>query len=127
MSVEDELQATLNWFANPAAEASAHAVIAYDGTLVEVVDPDLIAWHARAASSRYLGAELVQCRRGDHISDEQLRTLAWWLEQMEARYHFALDLAHLPEHKDIPEGVAVGKSDVGPDYSYARLAAIAGW
>lgn len=64
---------------------------------------------------------MAQPNLGDHITDEQLRTLGWWLKEMAAKYRFPLDLAHLPEHRSIPAGIAEGKSDVGSDYSFARL------
>ncbi len=103
-------------------------VIGYDGTLVNVVDPELVAWHAGGyANAHYLGVELVQSKAGDHISDDQLRTLAWWIEQMAKRYSFPIDEAHLLEHRQIPQGIAAAKSDIGADYSFGRMAALANW
>jgi N-acetyl-anhydromuramyl-L-alanine amidase AmpD len=117
-----EFRATIDWFASPASQVSAHIVIAADGTIASCVDPALIAWHARWFNETHLGAELVQPNLGDPIADVQLRSLAWWLRQMGLQFGFALTLATLPEHKDIPPGIADGKTDVGSDYSFARLA-----
>ncbi len=116
-----EFTATLRWFADPRSQASAHVVIAHDGTLAEVVDPDLVAWHAGWLNAEWLGVELVQPRPGDPISDEQYRSLAWWCREMARRYGFGLSRETLVEHKDTPQGRAAGKSDIGPPFSVERL------
>lgn len=56
-----------------------------------------------------------------HITDAQLQSLAWQLKQWSEQFRFPLDLAHLPEHKDIPPGIAEGRTDCGLDYTYERL------
>lgn len=90
---------------------------------MECVDPAYIAWHARSpANETMLGVELTQPNAGDHITDEHLRSLAWWLKIQSERFSFALIEANLPEHRILPAGIADGKSDIGPDYSFARLA-----
>ncbi|HWQ28446.1 MAG TPA: N-acetylmuramoyl-L-alanine amidase [Dehalococcoidia bacterium] len=118
---QQEFWGTLNWFAASKSRVSAHVVIAGDGTLAEVVDPDLIAWHARAKNVTHLGVELVQPRLGDPITDAQYSTLAWWLIQMSRKYGFPLDHEHLPEHRETPEGIAIGKTDIGPPFDRGRL------
>lgn len=40
------LDGSVSWLANPAAKASAHLVIGRDGTIVQMVRFDRIAWHA---------------------------------------------------------------------------------
>jgi N-acetyl-anhydromuramyl-L-alanine amidase AmpD len=120
-TVEQEFQATLAWFADPRSQVSAHAVIAADGTLAQVVDPDLIAWHCRAKNASYLGVELVQPRLGDPITDAQYQTLAWWLMQMAKRYGFPLTAETLPEHWETPEGRADGKTDIQPPFDKQKL------
>lgn len=121
-SPENEFQGTLNWFANPASQVSAHIVIAMDGRIAECVDPALEAWHARAENARRLGVELCQSRPGDHITDAQLQSAAWWIKRMAARFGFPLVADAIPEHRTVPSGIADGKTDIGPDYSFARLA-----
>lgn len=105
---EKEFQGTLNWFANPASQVSAHVVIAVDGTLAYVVDDRLQAWHARDRNANYLGAELVQPNYGDTISQAQYRTLGWWLRAMAERYGFPLTVDRLPFHSDFDNA----KSDI---------------
>ena len=113
----DEFRATYEWFGTVASQVSAHIVIDHDGTICVCVDPALIAWHGRAHNERYLGAELVQPYPGDQVTDEQLRSLGWWLRVQAARFGFELVALNLPEHRDFDPQ----KSDVGPDYSLARL------
>lgn len=121
-SQQAELDGTVAWFLSPASQVSAHVVIGYDGTIVECVDPLYIAWHAGTpANDQMLGAELTQPKPGDHISDEQLTSLAWWLKKQSARFGFTLTEANLPQHKDIKQGILSGKSDIGSDYTFARL------
>jgi N-acetyl-anhydromuramyl-L-alanine amidase AmpD len=119
---DTEFSATLNWFSNPAAQVSAHIVIHADGTIAECVDPALEAWHARAENGRQLGIEICQPRLGDAITDEQLRSAAWWLKRMSARFGFPLTASALPEHRETASGRTDGKSDIGAPYSYERLA-----
>ncbi len=117
-----EFQGTLNWFANPASQVSAHIVVGPDGTIATCVDPALVAWHAREENARRLGIELVQAKLGGPILEVQLQAAAWWLQQQAARFGFPLTAAALPEHKDVPAGIRDGKSDIGAPYSFARLA-----
>lgn len=45
------------WFNNPAAGASSHFYVKYDGTIEQYVDSDLIAWTQRAANATAVGIE----------------------------------------------------------------------
>lgn len=110
--MDAEFQSTLRWFASPASGVSAHIVIAADGTIAEVVDPDLIAWHCRELNQTMLGVEIVQPRPGDPISAEQYASLRWWLQRMRDRYGFPLDPSHLPEHWQTGPGQRDGKTDI---------------
>ena len=120
-SLHNEFVGTLNHFMNPASEVSAHIVIAADGTIAKVVDPDLVAFHAGEHNHTHLGIELVQPRLGDEITDAQYRSCAIWLKEMTEKFGFALDRGNLPEHRETSQGAGVGKSDVGLPYSFARL------
>lgn len=118
-TVELEWQATLSWFANSASQVSAHVVVAFDGTLAQVVPPELVAWHARANNNKRVGLELVQPRPGDPISDAQYRTAAWWIKQIARQFGFPLTHPAIQEHWEID----AQKSDVGPPFDLARLLA----
>ncbi len=119
--MEAEFQATLRWFSAPASQASAHVVVASDGTIAECIEPHLIAWHAGWLNSEWLGVELVQPRLGDPITEAQYRSLAWWLRRMADQFGFVLSADTLPEHRETTQGRAEGKSDIGPPFSVECL------
>lgn len=117
-SPQNEFNGTINWFKNSASQVSAHIVIGWDGRIAECVEDSLVAWHAGEHNSTMLGVEVCQSRLGDTITDEQYKSLAWWLKRMSVKYGFALTAANLPEHKDTPQGKRMGKSDIGVPYSF---------
>ena len=43
-------ESSIAWFKNPSAQASAHLVIARDGTITQLIDFNKIAWHAGKSS-----------------------------------------------------------------------------
>ncbi len=61
------LDGAVSWFMNPAAKASAHFVIARDGSIVQMVGLDRRAWHAgvsewqgtKSLNAHSIGVELV--------------------------------------------------------------------
>lgn len=120
---EAEFLATLRWFADPQGD-SAHAVIATDGTIAEVVDYTLVAYHARWYNYAYLGVEVVQGNAGEPITDAQYQSLAWWLIQRSRQFGFPLTAKTLPEHKDTPPGLQDHKTDIGPPFDIERLLAL---
>jgi N-acetyl-anhydromuramyl-L-alanine amidase AmpD len=93
---------------------SAHIVIAADGEIAEVVNDALVAWHDPSSNSTRLGVELVQPHLGGPITDAQVNSLAWWLQQMSRQYGFALVPMNLPFHSETTSGRAQGKSDAYP-------------
>lgn len=126
--MEQEFQGTLNWFANPASQVSAHDVIAFDGTLCYVVADELESWHAGYYNAQWLGIELVQPQLGDPISDAQIKTLRWRLDYLASKYAFVLRRENLPQHSQTQQGISIGKSDAIPrddqselDAFYVRL------
>ena len=116
-----EYQATLNWFANPISEVSAHAVIGFDGRIGFVVPDELISWHAGQHNNTHLGLEIVQQRPGFTISEAQYMAAAWLLKMWANKYKFPLNEFTLREHREMPQGQRQGKTDIGPPYSFERL------
>lgn len=109
---------------DPAAEVSAHWLIAEDGTLHGLVDEDQRAWHAGAGAwqgrddvnSRSIGIELSN--RGDHpFSERQMTALERLLNEILHRWTIG------PEgvigHSDMAPG---RKIDPGPRFDWLRLA-----
>lgn len=52
-------ETTADWLANPAAKASAHVVIGKDGSLVQLVPFNVVAWHAGKSAWTDGGVRLV--------------------------------------------------------------------
>lgn len=129
-----EFAATLNWFANPASGASAHATVHHDGRIA-FHDPDLLAafrtgarfrprrtWHDFENNDVMLGLELAKSRHAGQVSDAQLRTAAWFVRTAGRIYGFPTTPDRLPEHRATAPGRRAGKIDIGGNYSYERLA-----
>lgn len=109
---------------DPAAEVSAHWLLAEDGSSEQLVDEGLRAWHAGAGAwgsvsdvnSRSIGIELVN--PGDApFPEPQMRALERLLGDILARWDI------LPErvigHSDMAPG---RKRDPGPRFDWRRLA-----
>lgn len=119
-----EFDGTLRWFRNPSnRNASAHATIHADGTIALHADPGLRCWHDGDGNDARPGIELAVPAHFTHVTDEQIRSAAWLIHtwRREKGYTFALDETHLPEHRNTVWGTQAGKSDVGRDYTFARL------
>ena len=116
--------AALDRLCDPAAEVSAHYLIGTDGTLWQLVDEVMRAWHAGAGewrgqddvNSRSIGIELDN--RGTHpFSARQMAVLEQLLPWIMMRWGIG------PEgvigHSDMAPG---RKCDPGPRFDWARLA-----
>lgn len=116
-----EYLATLNWFSNCAAEASANVVFAQDGRIAITVDLDLASWGAGAFNNaRYLNVELEQPWRTTPYTDLQYQLLASFLREVSASYGFPLDRAHVLGHDETTQGQQQGQTDPGVmfDWNY---------
>lgn len=80
-----DLEGVANWFANPAAEVSAHVVTDADGHSARCVPDRMKAWHVAAYNSPALGVEQIGRAAQTHWDrDEWLETCRWiaqWSEQ----------------------------------------------
>jgi len=116
--------AALERLCDPGVEVSAHYLIASDGTLWQMVEEKLRAWHAGVGewagqddiNSRSIGIELDN--RGDHpFGDPQMCALEGLLAQIKTRWD--IDTAGVIGHSDMAPG---RKCDPGPRFDWARLA-----
>ncbi|NDV02467.1 N-acetylmuramoyl-L-alanine amidase [Pseudoroseicyclus tamaricis] len=119
-----DLSETLDRLCDPAAEVSAHYVIAGEGEVLQLVGEERRAWHAGAGrwggvadvNSHSLGIELVNDGRAPFPAPQMLA-----LERL---------LAALMARHDIPPERVIGhsdmapgrKSDPGPRFDWRRLA-----
>jgi N-acetylmuramoyl-L-alanine amidase len=109
---------------DPAAEVSAHYLVAEDGTCLALVPEERRAWHAGAGrwgvvtdvNSRSIGIELQN--RGDHpFPEPQMRAVERLLAGVLGRW--AIPPARVVAHSDI---APMRKSDPGPRFDWRRLA-----
>jgi len=116
-------EAALQRLCDPAHEVSAHYLIGSDGTLWQLVEETMRAWHAGVGewcgqgdvNSRSIGIELDN--RGDHpFSEPQMLALEGLLAQIMTRWQIAP--AGVIGHSDLAPG---RKSDPGPRFDWQRL------
>ncbi len=109
---------------DPAAEVSAHWLLAEDGAATALVPEDLRAWHAGAGrwggvedvNSRSIGIELYN--RGDHpFAASQMRGLEQLLSGILSRW--SIPPERVIGHSDMAPG---RKTDPGPRFDWRRLA-----
>lgn len=124
----DSTEAALARLCDPVAEVSAHYLIARDGTVFQLVDDTMRAWHAGAGSwgavqdvnSRSIGVEL--CNAAALIglppfAHRQMTSLETLLDDLMKRHSV------LPERVIGHCDMALGrKADPGPAFDWRRLA-----
>lgn len=62
-TASENIDGVLSEFKNPTSEKSAHFVVGRDGSVVQVVPPEMVAWHCRGANQQSVGIEVVANRR----------------------------------------------------------------
>ena len=117
-------QDALDRLCDPAAEVSAHYLIANDGTLTQLVAEEQRAWHAghgewrgeADVNSRSIGIELDNT--GSHpFSEPQMAALEMLLERVLSRWSIRPD--NVIAHSDMAPG---RKYDPGARFDWTRLA-----
>jgi N-acetylmuramoyl-L-alanine amidase len=73
--MQGSLWGTDSWFHNRAAQASSHFGVGYDGTILQWVDCNQMAWHACNANGHSIGVE-TEGLSGQPFTDRQIRALA---------------------------------------------------
>jgi N-acetylmuramoyl-L-alanine amidase len=116
--------AALDRLCDREVEVSAHYLIGCDGTIWQMVNENMRAWHAGAGewadeqdiNSRSIGVELDN--RGDHpFAEAQMHALEVLLTQIMPRW--GIEAAGVIGHSDMAPG---RKCDPGPRFDWARLA-----
>lgn len=121
---ETSLWGTVKTLRDPAREASAHFVVGGDGEVVQLVDPNDVAWHAgnRAVNERSIGIEHegFSYVRGS-ITQTELEASARLVAWLCARYGISIDRKHIIGHDEVPDpyhpgefGGADHHTDPGP-------------
>ena len=106
---DDDYQATINWFQNPASQVSSHLLVSRDGRVARFVRDEDTAWHAGFHNPYTLGIEFEQATADTPFTDGQLAKGADqchnWLEKFG-------DIA-IVGHENTPQGIQSGKTDPG--------------
>ncbi len=121
-------EAAVARLSDPAAEVSAHYVVAEDGRIWQLVDEAMRAWHAGHGSwqgrddvnSRSIGIELANAgplAAFPPFPEPQMRALERLLDGIMARWGIAP--AAVIGHSDMAPG---RKADPGPKFDWRRLA-----
>ncbi len=114
-TAQDSLQQTLKTFHLQETQVSAHYVIGDDGTVVQMLNDYLRAWHAGAGkwgkntdiNSVSIGIELDNNGVNECFSDAQIKSLLVLLERLKKEYNIPVQnfIGHLdvaPERKNDP-------------------------
>ena len=104
--IEGTAEAAIAWFQNPAARASAHYVIAYDGTVYQMVREKDIAWHAGnwEYNKRAIGIELAGYADKNMYTEEEYHACAKLVAYLAKKY--GIPIVH-------PEGIAPADPEEG--------------
>ncbi len=115
ITIDEEYNATIGWFENPASQVSAHAVVGPTGQVHRSVRPGLIAWHCRGSNATHLGIEMAKVNIGDPIEpatlDRAAQIVAGWLSDYRIPAVWSVS-AGIEEHRNMPTNID-GHSDVG--------------
>ena len=113
-----------DWLCHPASEVSAHYLIDRDGTVIQMIDEPMRAWHAGAGgwrgqgdvNSRSIGIELANTG-SEPFSEPQMQSLEGLLAGILLRWNIPAN--GVIGHSDMAPG---RKIDPGPRFDWQRLA-----
>jgi N-acetylmuramoyl-L-alanine amidase len=120
-------RAAVDWLCNPASKVSCHYLVDYDGTIVQMVDETLRAWHAGVSSWRG-EIDINSISIGIEIQNQghaagcptfpavQMHRVAALCSDIMARYGFGFD--QVVAHSDIAPG---RKVDPGEAFDWEWL------
>ena len=113
----DDWGATINWFANPASQASSHKLIGLDGRKGQFVNDEDTAWHAGWHNPYTLGIEFCHATVDTPFTEAELVSGAEEVRDWREKHR---DLPVIG-HDNTPQGAACGKSDPGPLFPWDRF------
>jgi hypothetical protein len=122
MTPEEELEQAIRWYSNPISEASAHYLVAHDGSVINLVDPKHIAWHAGSTlNARWIGITLAQSNPGGPIYAEQYASLAGLIKQLSADWGFTPGQETVLELRETPQAMKTGLFGIGQPFDKDHL------
>lgn len=94
------ISSPINWFKDPRAKVSAHYVIGQDGTIVQMVAHNDVAWHAGSANGTSIGIEHVANTRGLNPTAVQMCASAALVTWLCDTYGIPTDRQHILGHAE---------------------------
>jgi hypothetical protein len=102
---EGGFRSTYEWFRNPAAQASAHYVVGYDGEVAQMVPEQDIAWHAGnwAYNETAIGIEHAGYTNHTWFHDTEYRGSARLAAYLADKYWIVPSRKHVIGHNEVPD------------------------
>jgi len=119
---DNSMEGAVSWLCAEQSGVSAHLVIGKDGSIIQLVPFNVIAWHAKghynglSVNSHSIGIENVGF--GDFWPDAQVETIRAVVEALFAAYPIDDVIGHV----DIPDRTS-GKVDPGPNFPWDKVTA----
>ncbi|MBI4575581.1 MAG: N-acetylmuramoyl-L-alanine amidase [Planctomycetes bacterium] len=103
-TVEGSAAAAIHWFRNPAADASAHFVVSFQGEVTQMVAEKDIGWHAGnwSYNERSIGIEHEGYAGQNLWTMDQYRASADLTRGICLRHGIPMDRQHIIAHRDVP-------------------------
>jgi hypothetical protein len=96
-------ESTINWFADPKSQVSAHYLVSRSGVIYQFVKDNEKAWHAQSANSSTIGIEHA-AEPGDSLTYAQEQASASLVRFLVNEYDISLD--NIKGHKDVNKGTS---------------------
>lgn len=127
-----DLEGIANYFANPAAQVSAHVIVDGDGHSARCVEDERKAWHCVAYNSAALGIEQIGRAASTNwdADDELVRETARWIAVFHHRHGVPIQVGAVSGGRVTRPGVlrhmdlgveGGGHSDPGPNYPFNHV------
>lgn len=108
-----KLAGTIEWFKNSASQVSAHFIVDKDGEIVQMVNEDKRAWHARNFNSQSIGIEHVSA--GEKMTPDQEAASVNLIKYLLSAYNLKKGAIKghqfLPNSTDCPSGLFGEKTE----------------
>lgn len=125
-----DLEGVASWFANPAAQVSAHVITDADGNSARCVPDHLKAWHCAAYNSPALGIEQIGRAAQTHWDRDEWMETCRWIAQWSHFYRIPIRRAIVSGGRILRSGVTTHKKlgalggghvDPGPSYPLGKV------
>lgn len=114
---ESSCAAAVSWFQNPAAQSSAHYVVCLDGTIIQTVHEQDIAWHAGnwPINQESIGIEHEGYADGDYYTRAQYLASAALVRYLTHKYGLSPNRSVIFGHENVPWA---NHTDPGPSWNW---------